>query len=326
VLLSGLAAYLYDQVQDQPWWVTLPFLFTIFGGGVGALLELGLLVTGTPFLLLRSRFTRFVTHIRLLNIAPVLTTIFFFVCSFCIEDASLRTAILYASGFTAFALAPALYYGGANATVPLVILATQVLQIVVVVASGLLHSAYQLVGVFLIVQSITQAIAYLVTTQTPLKSTGFHVLSTLSGYLLFLAAMEALKVNPGLLQERITPITGNPLLLGGFVAVCLPGYAFTMKVSRMTYNIWRTKALRWVGLFQSEQRTAKTGTHLGRRSPYRDRNICQYHGCHVSAGRKYGPGIHVLPGHQWEAPGHHPYDLQPPRGRISQCFRCAGAV
>jgi hypothetical protein len=233
---------LYTQLQEQPWWVTLPFLFTVFGGGVGALLELGLLVTGTPFQLLRSRFTRFVTHIRLLNIAPVLTTIFFFVCSFCLEDAGLRTALLYASGFAAFALAPALYYGGANATVPLVILATQVLQIVLVVATGLLHSAYQTVGLFLIAQSITQAIAYLITTQTPLKSTGFHVLSTLSGYLLFLAAVEALQVNPGLLQERTTPITGDPLLLGGFVAVCLAGYAFTMKTSAMTYNIWRSKA------------------------------------------------------------------------------------
>ncbi len=241
VLLGGVSVYLYLKIEHQPLWVTLPFLLSAFGAGLGVVLELGLLVTGTPFQLMRSRFTTSIEMFRFLNLAPLAGSIFFFICSFAIQDEGLRMALLYISGFMTFALAPALYYGGSKAILPLIILAIQVAQLVIVLASGILRTPYHLVGIFLIAQAVTQATAFIVSTQTPLKSTGFHVLSTASGYLLFLAIMEALKINPRIIQEKTIAVTANPLFFWGFIAVCMAGVMFTMKASTSTYNNWRSK-------------------------------------------------------------------------------------
>lgn len=111
--------------KDQSLWAKLPFIFTIFGAGVGFALEFGLLVTGSPFQMMKTPFTRFIQMIRFLNIGPVVATIFFFVCSFTIEDAGLRTAMLYLSAFAGFAMATALFYGAGAAIMPLIILGTQ---------------------------------------------------------------------------------------------------------------------------------------------------------------------------------------------------------
>ena len=56
----------------------MPFAFTIFGAGLGALFELYLLIEGTPFQQTRSKGTTFIRNIRLLNLAPVTATILFF--------------------------------------------------------------------------------------------------------------------------------------------------------------------------------------------------------------------------------------------------------
>ena len=242
VLMSGLSIYFYLQLKGEPWWVQLPFIFTIFGGSLGALFELWLLVTGTPFQMMRSKFSTFIQMIRFVNIAPVVTTILFFVCSFCIADDSLRTAILLVLGFVTLAMATALYYGAARALIPLIILGIQVLQIVIVLTSGILHTSLRMVGFILLAQAVTQAIAFIVGTATPMKSTGFHVISTISGLLLFLAVKETLKVDTSVLTERAIDIGASPLLFCGFIALCIGGYLFTMKSSPVAYNTWRMRA------------------------------------------------------------------------------------
>ena len=53
---SGLAA-----------WTWIPFLFTMFGAGIGFVFELGLMLAGIPFQQARNGFTIFVRSVRLLD-------------------------------------------------------------------------------------------------------------------------------------------------------------------------------------------------------------------------------------------------------------------
>jgi hypothetical protein len=53
VFMSGLSMVLYLQLVNHPeskiaTWALLPFIFTIFGGTLGWVYELGLLLAGTP--------------------------------------------------------------------------------------------------------------------------------------------------------------------------------------------------------------------------------------------------------------------------------------
>ncbi|MFK7796816.1 MAG: hypothetical protein AB8E82_05125 [Aureispira sp.] len=241
VLLSGTAVYFYLQIKEQALWITLPFLFTVFGGAVGALLESYVLVTGSPFQMMRTPGTTKIQMIRFLNIAPVVATIFFYVCSFVGLDDSLRMAILLLVGFAAFALGTILYLGPPNAVVPLIILGIQLVQIIIIATSGLFNTSMCMVGVFLILQGVTQGTAFVIGTSTPLKSTGFHVLSTLSGALLFFALEEALKVDAALVAKLTINWADHVLLKWGLVVACLAGIVFAMRVAPKTYNVLRSK-------------------------------------------------------------------------------------
>jgi hypothetical protein len=241
VLLTGSAVYFYLEVQDQALWITLPFLFSIFGGGIGALLELYVLVTGSPFNMMKTPGTTKVQMVRFLNIAPVVATIFFFVCSFVVPDQGLRMVILLLVGFAAFAMGTIFYLGPPNPVMPLVVLGIQVVQMIIIATSGVFSTELQMVGVFLLLQGVSQTIAFLITTATPMKSTGFHVFSTLSGALLFFAVKEALKVDAAFV-EGLTIDWSDQLLLKWFlVAACVAGVVFAMKAAPKTYNVWRAK-------------------------------------------------------------------------------------
>lgn len=241
VLLTGSAVYFYLQIQEQALWITLPFLFSVLGGGIGALLEFYVLVTGSPFQMMKTPGTTKVQMVRFLNIAPIVATIFFFVCSFVVPDEGLRMVILLLVGFAAFALGAILYLGPPNPVVPLIILGIQLVQIIIVATSGIFSTPMHMVGLFLLLQGVSQGAAFLVTTATPLKSTGFHVLSTLSGALLFLAVEEALKVDAAFVEGLTIDWADHVLLKWFLVVACLAGVVFAMKAAPKTYNVLRTK-------------------------------------------------------------------------------------
>lgn len=220
-------------------WAQLPFLFTIFGAGLGALFELYLLFTGTPFQQTRSKATTFIKNIRLLNLAPVALTIFYAVCCMVIADPQLRTVALYFSGFVGFGLGFALFFSGAPIAVFATLVGLQVMQIVLVLTN---YSSIgsSLVPLLLIGQAVLQTIAFFISAQTPLKSTGFHVTSTTSGALLF-AAIYVLTTNTHGFADSVTiDFAGNSLLLLGFVVTCLAGIFVTCRCFPRCYNNWRT--------------------------------------------------------------------------------------
>lgn len=222
-------------------WTQVPFIFTIFGAGVGALFELYLLIDGTAFQQTRSKGTTFVLKIRLLNLAPVTGSILFFIVCMMVPDPSLRAAMLLASGFTCFSLGAALFFGGGEKVVPLILIGLQVLGAVIILLSpsavGGPHVKY-----FLLAQPVLQTIAFLVTTATPLKSTGFHVISTLSGVVLYLAVVVQTAADASFSHSVALDLSPGTLLLWLFVGACLVGLVFTFNASHAAFNNYRSAA------------------------------------------------------------------------------------
>jgi hypothetical protein len=256
MFMSGLSLYLFLQLihpgkmgaglwnipmipagSEIAAWVWIPFLFTIFGGTLGWVFELGLLFNGTPFEQHLNRFTTFIQRIRFLNLAPVVTSLFFFVCAMVIPEPNLRMALLFVAVFACFGLAIALYFAVSPA-VPLIILGTQVAQFIIVIASDMPVGG-RTVAILLMIQSVLQATAFIITALTPLKSTAFHVISTISGLLAYWAIAIATNANPDFSREVAPVIPAGSLLTWGLVVVAIAGLIFTMKASPMTYNSWR---------------------------------------------------------------------------------------
>lgn len=218
-------------------WVWLPFLFTIFGATLGWVFELLLLVSGHAFQQQRSRLTQFVQRIRFLNLAPVTTTIFFFVCAICIPDAGLRMGLLYVAVAATFGLGAGLFLGGA-AALPLILLGTQVAQVIIALSYGA-QLGGSVVVTLLVAQAILQASALIIGALTPWRSTAFHTISTISGVLLYVAIWKVLAVNGAFSQAVAPQIANGSLAMWGLVIAALAGLIFVMKTNPMTYSNFR---------------------------------------------------------------------------------------
>ena len=222
-------------------WTWIPFLFTIFGAGLGFLYELSLLVTGHPFQLFRNKFGQFVQSVRLLNLAPVVSSLFFFTCSMMVFQPELRTALLYLAGAATFGLGFALFYGGAQTFVSTSLLAIQVVQILIVLGATYHPPGGELVSQLLIGQAALQLTSLLIGTATPYKSTAFHVISSVSGVLLFMAIMTTTAADPAFSTDVAIQLPEGSLILGGFITSCIAGLIAMATVFPKTYGAYRSQ-------------------------------------------------------------------------------------
>lgn len=220
-------------------WVMIPFFFTIIGATIGWVLELGLLLNGTPFQQTLNRFTTWVQKLRFLNLAPVISSLFFFIVAMIVPDPNLRMALLYLAVFGCFALAVALYYGGAP-KVPMIILGVQLAQAIMILIADVPVGGH-MIKYLLLGQAVTQSAALIITAATPWRSTAFHLLSTVSGLLLYLAAVFTTQVDPSFTVNVAPVLPKGSLLWWGLLATAVAGIFFTFNTANKTYNIWRTK-------------------------------------------------------------------------------------
>jgi hypothetical protein len=239
--LGNMLLWLAPPMSQTPLpaWTWLPFAFTIFGAGVGALFELYLLIDGTPFQQTRSKGTTFVLKIRLLNLAPVTATILFFLVCMLVHEPSLRLAMLLGSGALCFGLGMALFYGGAEKVVPLVMIGIQAFGAIIVLVADV-PLAGEHVKMFLIAQPVLQTIALLIGTSTPAKSTAFHLTATASGVTLYCALLLQTAVAPNFAHAVAVDVPLGSLRFWAFLAACVGGLLFTAKLSPRTYNNFRT--------------------------------------------------------------------------------------
>ncbi len=227
---SGLAA-----------WTWIPFLFTMFGAGIGFVFELGLMLAGIPFQQARNGFTIFVRSVRLLNLAPVVGSIFFFVCCIAVPTSDMRLALLYGVALVGSGLAFALFFGGAEMAAGATILGTQVVQIVLVLRSPLPGDGRD-VAWFLIAQAALQMVALLIGTATPIRSTGVHLISAISPMMLYGAIRKISEGDPGFSDRVAVSLPLGSLAFWAFIASALAGVLLVTRVFPKTYHRWRAIA------------------------------------------------------------------------------------
>jgi hypothetical protein len=219
--LSNIFAFLKPPKTNLPLasWALLPFAFTIFGSVLGMLFELWLLITGQWFQQTNTKFHTFIRNIRLLNLAPVVATILFFFCCILLTDPSMRLVALFLSGAIAFGLGFALFFNGAPTFVFLMLAGLQLIQIILVLTHSIdiggPYIKYLLIG-----QSVLQLVALLTTTATPMKSTMFHTLSTISGILLYIAIVNITNEAPYFSHDVAVILPSGSALYWGFISVC----------------------------------------------------------------------------------------------------------
>ena len=249
--LIPLAIFEGLPTAKQATWTWLPFLFTIFGAGLGFLYESFLILTGHPFQLMRTKLGMFIQSVRFLNLAPVVATLFFFTCSMMIAQVDMRTALLYLAGAATFGLGFALFYGGAQLAVATTMMATQIIQILIVTSASFTPPGGDIVTQLLIAQAALQLTSLIIGTSTPWKSTAFHVISSVSGVCMFMALMIAIEASANFSYDMLTPMPAGSLLFWGFILSCLAGLMFTAKYSPKTYASWRsqTSQLIWSILY-----------------------------------------------------------------------------
>lgn len=218
-------------------WTWLPFAFTIFGSVLGWVFELGLLITGKPYQVTRTAFDRFITQVRLLNLAPVTTTIFFFICAMVVQEPNLRMALLFTSAAACFALGFALFFATKAPIIQFLLLGTQVVPIVIVLASSSDVSSF--VATLLIVQSVLQLVTLIMGISTPIKSTIFHVTNTIAGILLFITIIYVSSSNPGFSMDVAPHIPAGSLLMWGLVITCIAGLLLGVKAFPDAYSNFR---------------------------------------------------------------------------------------
>lgn len=229
-------------------WTLLPFYFTVWGAGLGTVFELALLFHGTPFQQNLNAFTQWVSRLRLLNLPFVASSIFFFYICLTVPETNEMLLISSMYGFTAlaFALAPALFFGGLDAGgydfVPPILIAIQVVEFVFVVTRGAISGGAMATYV-LAAAPVFQILAFLVTTATPIRSFGFHVLSTLAGLSLYIALELEGNASPDCTQDLHIVLMGPettkvwPVLLTSAAF----GWTMMMKVAPKVYQNFRSE-------------------------------------------------------------------------------------
>ncbi|NQZ58679.1 MAG: hypothetical protein HRT88_14590, partial [Lentisphaeraceae bacterium] len=231
-------------------WSCLPFAFTAFGGSLGAAFELGLLLTGRAFQFHYSSFTRAIVRIRTANIAPVLSSIFFFTCVLCIPDSNLKMVILYvmlaAAAGLVFTLlfipappvlipTPAPLVAAPPVLVKVFFISLQLTAIIIAWTYGA-----STVATLLIAQATLQLIALLTTAATPLKSTFFYILSTLGTVLLFVALAKISLLSPNFVSQAVPIMPAGSLLMWGVLIASLLGLSASIMLFPGAFNGFRT--------------------------------------------------------------------------------------
>ena len=239
-----------------PLWSLLPFYFTIWGAGLGGAFEIVLVLVGKAFQQNFNPLATWVSRLRLLNLAFVSTSIFFLSACLTIpsNNSDLLQGLMYFFTALAFALAPALFFGGFTAGgfdfLPPTLLGLQVAQFVFVVSRGAVFGGKMATFVLALAPAL-QFTAFLVTTATPLRSTAFHVLSTLAGFALYISLLLSGNEAPSFLSDIDMTLEGpktthvGPLLVvsaafGWTAMMTLAPRVYQYFRSELSYYVWST--------------------------------------------------------------------------------------
>jgi hypothetical protein len=120
----------------------------------------------------------------------------------------------------------ALFFGGAQALVPLALAGIQVAQIIMVLTSTM-PLGENIIAWLLVGQAALQLTALLIGTATPWKSTAFHTISTIAAVLLYSTILKVTAADIGFSQSVAVVLPEGSLALWGFIGACIAGLMLT---------------------------------------------------------------------------------------------------
>ena len=183
-LLLFFVASVSAIVLGKAWpiWTLLPFWFTAIGSAVGFLYELWLVVSKQPYQLFGTPFGRFIQLLRGGNLAPVFgaTYLAYFLMTFSQQAGWLGAAAGVLTGF----LLVMFFLRGPLLVASSVLLIGLASQLVVLFTANELNGGWQ-VKSLLAVAAIGLFATTLIGSQTPVRSTWFHVIATAVVALMF---------------------------------------------------------------------------------------------------------------------------------------------
>ena len=183
-----------------------------------------------------------------MNLAFVVTSIFFFSAALTVPTTNefLLLFCEYLFIGIAFALAPALFFGGLTVgsldLMPLILLGIEAAQFIFVITRGTVAGGSAATAV-LASAPILQIIALLIGTATPIKSTFFHIISSGGGFAIYTALMLVGSDNPTLVFDVQTILDGPStthtewFILGAAVA----GWTAMMQLAPKVYQNFRSE-------------------------------------------------------------------------------------
>ena len=181
--VASLVAIVFGR--DWPWWAVLPFWFTLAGSTVGFVYETWVFLWTQPYQLMGTAGGRFIQTLRLANLAPVFGSVYlaYGLITYGTTDQA-GWLILMVGAVTGYLLV-LLLFRGPPLTVAFLLTVGLVAQLV------LLWTAPDLRGgtrgrVLLTLAAVGLYSTIIIGSQTPRRSTIFHIVGTVGVVLLFL--------------------------------------------------------------------------------------------------------------------------------------------
>ncbi len=182
--------------EGRPWWAVLPFWFTALGSAVGFGYESGLFLLGTPYQLLGTPRGRFVQMLRLGNLAPVFGSVYLAYALLTYGTTDQAGWLILTVGATTGYLLVLLLFRGPPLAGAFVLGIGLVAQLVLLWNPADLHGGTH-TRVLLTLAAVGLYATTFIGSQTPLRSTLFHVVGTAVVGLLYYGTEAEFAAAPG---------------------------------------------------------------------------------------------------------------------------------
>lgn len=194
-----------DFGRDWPWWTVLPFWFTLAGSTVGFVYETRVFLWDEPYQLMGTAAGRFIQTLRLANLAPVFGSVYLVYClvSYGTTDQA-GGLILIVGAVTGYLLVLLLFHGPPLAVAFLLTLGF-IAQLVLLWTAPDLRGGMQ-GRVLLTIAAVGLYATIVIGSQTPRRSTIFHLVGTGVVVLLFLGLEPEFADRAGAVHQVTTRV------------------------------------------------------------------------------------------------------------------------
>ena len=178
-LLVFLVASFFAIVtlNGSAWWITLPFWFTAFGSGIGFVYESWLLITKRPYQLFGSEIGRHIQTLRFGNLAPVFGSTYLLFAMLCFGQSNESLWLVAVVGVISGFMLALFFFQGPLPIAVFTLTAGLTFQLALLVPRSELGGGV-LTQFYLGLAAVGLFTTTIIGSETPQRSTWFHLLAT----------------------------------------------------------------------------------------------------------------------------------------------------